>query len=413
MAPSKTILDIRGKQLKLETAAEVAPFITHVDPTKLTAIHLGGNSIGVEAAKEFGRFLETADVLKLADFADIFTGRTIEEIPAAIKALLDPLSHKTALQEINLNDNAFGERVVPFLTPFLETNHSIRVLRLNNNGLGPAGGKKIAEAVYKSAPTDGSRSNLQVVICGRNRLEDPGATAWAKAFEAHKTLVEVQMPQNGIRMDGAEELARGLAACPELQIVNFQDNAFIDVEMDDEGRKAVRAWADAFKTSWPKLRYLDLSDCMLSNGEGEVPPILEAFNDPNTKNLQHLQELRLQNNNLDAKSYEVLAQAVPKLTALRRLDLQDNDDVEDNEHLDDIAEHLKVHGGKLILTEEDEEEEEKEEEEKDGEEVAETPLEEAEEEKKEIPAPLVTEEKPAADKVADVLADLMSKVHIG
>jgi Ran GTPase-activating protein 1 len=297
---------------------------------------------------------------------------------------------------------------VPFLTPFLETNNSIRVLRLNNNGLGPAGGKKIAEAVCKSAPADGSRSNLQVVICGRNRLEDPGATAWAKAFEAHKTLVEVQMPQNGIRMDGAEELARGLAACTELQIVNFQDNAFIDVEMDDEGRKAVHAWAEAFKASWPKLRYLDLSDCMLSNGEGEVPPILEAFNDPNTKNLQNLQELRLQNNNLDAKSYEILAQAVPKLIALKRLDLQDNDDVEDNEHLDDIAEHLKAHGGRLILTEEDEEEEEEEE----GEEAAEIP-EEAEEAKEEMLAPPVAEEKPAAKTVADMLADLMSKVHVG
>lgn len=65
MAASTTILDIRGKQLKLETATDVAPFITHVDPTKLTAIHLGGNSIGVEAAKEFGRFLETADVLQV------------------------------------------------------------------------------------------------------------------------------------------------------------------------------------------------------------------------------------------------------------------------------------------------------------------------------------------------------------
>lgn len=65
MAASKAILDIRGKQLKLETAADVAPFTTDVDPTKLTAIHLGGNSIGVEAAKAFGQFLETADVLQV------------------------------------------------------------------------------------------------------------------------------------------------------------------------------------------------------------------------------------------------------------------------------------------------------------------------------------------------------------
>ncbi|KIK40273.1 hypothetical protein CY34DRAFT_765963 [Suillus luteus UH-Slu-Lm8-n1] len=296
MAASKTIFDIRGKQLKLETAADVGPFITG-----------------------------------LADLGDIFTGRTIEEILGAIQALLDSLSHKTSLREINLNDNAFGERVVPFLeaiTPF------------------------IAEAACKSAPTDGSQSNLEAVICGQNRLEDPGAATWAKAFEAHKTLTEVQMPQNGIHMD--------------------------DVEMDEEGRKAVRAWGEAVKTSWLKLRFLDLSGCMLSNGEGK-----------------NLQELRLQSNNLDAKSYEVLAQA--------RLDLQDNDDIEDSEHLDGIAEHLKAHGSKLIRTEEEEEEN-----------VEESPKEAEEaEEVEEIRAPLATEEKSTFEMVADTLAILMSKVHVG
>jgi len=48
------------------------------------------------------------------------------------------------------------------------------------------------------------------------------------------------------------------------------------------------------------------------------------------------QELRLQ-----YQSYKVLAQAMTKLTKPMWLDMQDSDDVENDEHRDEVAERLK------------------------------------------------------------------------
>ena len=59
---------------------------------------------------------------------------------------------------------------------------------------------------------------------GRNRLENGSAPAFAKAFAALQTLREVRMPQNGIRMEGIEQIVTGLQQCKELQHLDLQDN---------------------------------------------------------------------------------------------------------------------------------------------------------------------------------------------
>ena len=208
------------------------------------------------------------------------------------------------------------------MVPFLTQNRSFQVLKLNNNGLGPAGGEIIANALLKSAElsrAEGKPSNLRVVICGRNRLENGSAPAWAAAFAAHGGLEEVRMPQNGIRMSGITALANGLAKNAGLLHVDLQDNTFTE-EGDLSG---VAAWAAALK-AWPALHTLNLSDCVLS-GEGEVPAVIEALVAGSNPKLHTLQ---LQNNNLEAArmsiaTVEQLADAIAgELATLRRLELQ-------------------------------------------------------------------------------------------
>ena len=168
-------------------------------------------------------------LIQVADFADIFTGRLIDEIPQALSAICDALKDKTSLVEINLSDNAFGGRSVDPIVPFLTSNRSFQILKLNNNGLGPAGGAVIANALLESArlsKKDGKASNLRTVICGRNRLEDGSASAWAAAFKEHGGLREIRMPQNGIRMDGISALVTGISECKGLEYLDLQDNTF-------------------------------------------------------------------------------------------------------------------------------------------------------------------------------------------
>ncbi|RUS14724.1 hypothetical protein BC938DRAFT_477259 [Jimgerdemannia flammicorona] len=106
---------------------------------------------------------------------------------------------------------------------------SLQILRLNNNGLGVGGGTMIAKVLLANAEkahADNRVSSLRTIICGRNRLEDGSSEALANAFAAHGTLVEVCMPQNGIRSDGIRHLTRGLFKNPNLRVLDLQDNTF-------------------------------------------------------------------------------------------------------------------------------------------------------------------------------------------
>ncbi|KAJ7758149.1 hypothetical protein DFH07DRAFT_818916 [Mycena maculata] len=349
-----SVLSLEGKGLKLNTRADIEPWLK-VDPTKIEEIHFGGNTLGVDASLALAEFLQKTTILKIADFADIFTGRLISEIPLALTAICDALKDKTSLIELNLSDNAFGGRSVEPMVPFLTHNRTFQVLKLNNNGLGPAGGVVLATALLESAKlskAEGKKSSLRTVICGRNRLEDGSAPKWAEAFAAHGTLQELRMPQNGIRMDGITALARGLSQCPDLRHIDLQDNTFTA----DGEVSGVEAWTEALK-SWPELTTLNLSDCVLS-GDGEVPLIITALAAGSNAKLHTLQ---LQNNNLETDSFLALASGVPKMSSLMLLELQWNDAEEDDENLKTLALHLKRRGGKLLATDDDEEDEEEEE----------------------------------------------------
>lgn len=322
----------------------------------------------------------------------------ISEIPLALSAICDALKDKKTLIEINLSDNAFGGRSVDPMVPFLTHNRSFQILKLTNNGLGPAGGAIIAGALLESAnlsKAEGKPSNLRAVICGRNRLEDGSASVWADAFAAHGTLLDVRMPQNGIRMDGIAALARGLAKCPGLQHVDMEDNAF-RAESENTG---VQAWADALP-SWPELHTLNLSDCVLSEaGTDEVPAIIKALA---ARQNSKLQTLKLQNNNLGPMTFALIAKHIStNLLSVKALELQWNDSEEDDEDLETIGQSMKLRGGKLFVSDEDEEDEE-------------ADVDDEEEIKGARPTePAHTEvHKDLADKTADALADLMGSVHI-
>lgn len=384
---------LQGRGLKLDTREDIAPYLAEYDPALVEEIHFGGNTIGIEAAQALAEFLEKTEVLKVADFADIFTGRLITEIPQALSAICDALKNKTSLVEINLSDNAFGGRSVDPMVPFLTTNRSFQILKLNNNGLGPAGGAVIADALLQSAllsKKEGKPSNLRTVICGRNRLEDGSASAWAAAFRAHGGLTEIRMPQNGIRMDGISELVRGISACKGLELLDLEDNTF--------GELGSKTMAEVL-AQWPGLHTLNLSDCHLTK-EGDISPIIEALADGSNPNLH---TLRLQNNNFETQTYQLLSDGIESgLGMLKLLELQWNDIEEDDEGLEILRRVLKGRGGKLVVDDDEEEEEEADEEDREPEQESKSPL----------PSEPSSPKQIAAKEEDDALAKMMDKVSI-
>nr|CDI54925.1 probable ran GTPase activating protein 1 [Melanopsichium pennsylvanicum 4] len=345
MSGDSKVFSLVGQGLKLDTKADIQP---HLDKLQriadLEEIHLGGNTLGVEACQALADVLMNKKGLKVADFADIFTGRLITEIPDALRALCDALTYHTSLVELNLSDNAFGGRSAEPMVNFLKNNHSFSILKLNNNGLGITGGTIVAEALFEAAQNlkaKGLESNLRTVICGRNRLENGSASVWAKAFAAHAGLVEVRMFQNGIRMEGIEAITKGLAACPSLEVLDLQDNT-----ATLRGSRAIAACLP----SWPKLKTLNLSDCLLKPKGGAL--VFGALANGSNPALETIQ---VQYCDLDRKVLDQLGSAIQlHLTNLTSLDINGNWADEEDECIEKIKRALAMHGHEDALMELDE-----------------------------------------------------------
>lgn len=275
----------------------------------------------------------TSSPAQVVDLADIFTGRLISEIPQALSALCDALQDHTSLVELDLSDNAFGGRCADAMVPFLTNNTAYQVFKLNNNGLGPAGGNIVSQAILQNASKRkeaASVAKLRTVICGRNRLENGSAESWAEAFAAHAALEEVRMPQNGIRMEGIAALAKGLARCPTLEVLDLQDNTATKTGT----RSIVRVLE-----SWPDLRVLNLSDCLLGSAGG-----IALATSLSLGSNKKLQQLKLQYGEFDKRTVDLLAVAVSQhLTELEVLELNGNKFTEDDECVEELKKALELH----------------------------------------------------------------------
>lgn len=329
--------------------------------------------------------------------------------------MCDALIDAPELVELDLSDNAFGGRCADAMVPFLENNAVFQVFKLNNNGMGPTGGTIVANALHENAvrgEAAGRESQLRVLACGRNRLENGSAPAWAKAFEAHGLLREVRMPQNDIRMEGIDAIAKGLAACPTLEVLDLQDNTAT--------RSGTRAIVRQL-TKWPQLREINLSDCLVGKAGGiALATSLGAGSNPK------LQTLKLQYGEFDKRTIELLAVAITQhLKELTTLEINGNQADPEDECIEKLRQALGVHGHEDALDElDDMEEPESEEEEDESDEEASEDEEEKEAEKEGIsPEAKAGEDdgvdagaddkgKPVADKETDELADALAKVKV-
>lgn len=335
---SSKIFSLKGRALKLDTAADLMPHITELeaDPD-VEEVHLEGNTLGVSACEHLATVLSAKKQLRFANLADIFTGRLLDEIPRALDALLTALLDCPRLETVILNDNAFGLNTVAPLRPFLSRHTPLRHLYLNNNGLGPTAGTLVAQALEalaerKAAARKASDTivpNLETVVCGRNRLEAGSMAAWGRAFTVNNKVRTVQMVQNGIRQEGVATLLRcGLAACKELRVLDLQDNTLTVI--------GARALADVVP-AWPELVELGMSDTLLS-ARGCVM-LAEALGRSTSRRLE---VLRLQYDAVDAKGVKALADVARSdaLPRLRRVELNGNIFEEEDSNVERLREVL-------------------------------------------------------------------------
>ncbi|CCT62376.1 probable ran GTPase activating protein 1 [Fusarium fujikuroi] len=418
MASSDKIFSLEGKGLKLDTAEDLEPHIAPLRSADVEEVRILGNTLGVGACKLLGEVLATKKNLRVANFADIFTGRLLSEIPDAISSLLTSVLNLPKLNTVNLNDNAFGLNVQAPLVAFLAAHVPLQHLYLNNNGMGPHAGILIADALSElHAKKEAARKegkevpDLETVICGRNRLENGSMTAWAKAYKLHNKIKVIKMVQNGIRQEGISHLlAEGLSHASKLEVLDLQDNTFTVT-----GARAL----SKVVANWTSLQELGVGDSLLGAKGG----VLVADALAKGKNAK-LETLRLQYNEITSKGIKAFAIAAKDgLPALKRIEINGNILTEDDESIPVLQELLEERkekfGGDIVNEDEwgvdeledleepdsDAEEEEEEEEEIEPEDRAEKLIKEAEEAQEE---PVI----PVKDKEVDELAKKLEKTGI-
>lgn len=358
-------------------------------------------------------------MLQVANFADIFTGRLLNEIPEALSSLLTSILNLPNLNTINLNDNAFGLNTQAPVVAFLSAHVPLQHLYLNNNGLGPHAGILVADALSElhakkeAARKEGKQvPDLETVICGRNRLENGSMTAWAKAYGLHNKIKTIKMVQNGIRQEGISHLlSEGLNTATELEVLDLQDNTFT--------LRGAKALAKVVPT-WASIKELGIGDSLLKAKGGVL--LAEALATGKNKKLE---VLRLQYNDLTTDAVKGFAEAAKEaLPALKRIELNGNKFSEDDESilaLQNLLEERKEKlAGDLVIEDEwgvdslsdleeldsdEEEEEEEEEEEPTPKERADKLIKEAEEAQEEPTVQL-------DDKSVDALAKKLEKTEI-
>lgn len=169
------------------------------------------------------------------------------------------------IQKLDISNNALGPTGAIALSDFLLQASSLRVLLINNCGLGIDGVSTISNSLKKGTP------NLEVWAMSRNRAENPGAIKIGDAITSLKKLKEIHVFQNVIRLEGMVAILSSLQGCEDLEVVDISDNY-----LKEQAAKEMGVLIQKCK----KLKALNLSDCNMEKDENEyIIDGLQVFND--------------------------------------------------------------------------------------------------------------------------------------
>lgn len=329
-----TKFSINGKSLKLNTSEDVNEMILEINSKpNLQEICLSGNTIGVEAAIALASALINKFELKLVQLNDIFTGRLRAEIPICLDAFASALKDKTKLEILDLSDNAFGPAGATPLIPLLSTNHNIKILKLNNCGLGIEGVKIISQALesqLKKCIQEEKITSLTILQIGRNRMENKGVEYLSDTLKKmNETILEIYMPQNSIRPEGITYLMNNLKYCEKLKVLDLQDNTFTKI--------GSISLSETIK-SWKNLNQLNINDCLMGK-EGSKKVISSIIESTTT-----LTKLNLTFNEIDKNCVELIPILISKNKNLEQLELNGNCFDPDSDIVETLRNSLLING---------------------------------------------------------------------
>lgn len=304
---------LKQSGLQLDSAEDVAEGVAKLLERKdqVTEVVLSKNSYGVDACASIGSALSQCPGLQVANLSDIFTGRVKSILNPSLRNLAEGLMPCRDLIELDLSDNAFGPDGVRAFSFLIEASQQLKVLKVNNNGLGIEGGTLLAEAITRA---EGMK--LTLFSAGRNRLEDHGTREISRALGSMESLRQISLYQNGIREEGMISLFEAFDHNPDLQVIEIQDNLLSSEYV-----------YTAFANSLSKLQFVSILNIGDSNLKDEgARAILGAL----AQTSPHLLELHMEFNDLEDRSTaNLLIEMLPSKPQLERVNLKGNEFDED------------------------------------------------------------------------------------
>uniref|UniRef100_A0A8D0TD41 Protein NLRC5 n=1 Tax=Sus scrofa TaxID=9823 RepID=A0A8D0TD41_PIG len=209
--------------------------------------------------------------------------------------LSEALRAATSLVELGLSHNQIGDAGAQHLAAILPGLPELRKIDLSANGIGPAGGVRLAESLTLC-------EHLEELMLDYNALGDLTALGLARGLPQHLRVLHLRSSHLG--PEGALSLGQALDGCPYVEEINLAENS-------------LAGGIPHFCQGLPLLRQIDLMSCEIDNQTAK--PLAASF-----VLCPALEEIMLSWNLLGDEAAAELAQVLPRMGRLKRVDLEKN-----------------------------------------------------------------------------------------
>lgn len=266
-------------------------------------VRLSTKSWGIDAAKVAKKAFENLKgTLEVVDLADTIAGRPEVEALKAMEIMCEGLS-VCKLKEVDLSDNAFGEKGVRACAKLLQSQSTLEGISFLNNGISEQAARAISELLASPA-------TLKKYHLDKNMTGDEGTVHVAAVLEKATGIEDFKMAGSRFTSDGALMLAKALLRGSSLKKLNLTDN-----NVNEEGGEA---FLEVFKKH-SKLEYLNLEATAL--GEEITGKVTQVV----AEHCPDLETLILSANDILREGVDSVAEGIAKMKKLKVLKITDNE----------------------------------------------------------------------------------------
>ncbi|XP_042545882.1 protein NLRC5 isoform X1 [Dipodomys spectabilis] len=200
-----------------------------------------------------------------------------------------------SLEELGLSQNQIGDVGAQHIAATLPELPELRKIDLSRNGISPAAGAQLAESLMLC-------QHLEVLMLGYNTLGDLTALQLAQGLPQH--LKVLHLPGSHLGPEGALSLGRALDGHPHVEEINLAENSLAD-------------GVPHFCKGLPQLRRISLLFCKIDDQTAKR--LATSF-----MLCPALEEILLSWNLLGDEAAAELAQVLPRMGQLKKVDLEKN-----------------------------------------------------------------------------------------